>query len=68
VNVRVTHHKSGVSLIEAVAFEDLKNLLAELHSKIVVDRMVNRMIEEIDMLNIKRAINIVYEVKDGRIL
>jgi putative transcriptional regulator len=35
---------------------------------LVVGRMVNRMIEEIDMLNIKRTINIVYEVKDGRIL
>jgi putative transcriptional regulator len=33
---------------------------------IVVGRMVNRMIEEIDMINIKRTIDIVYEVKDGR--
>jgi putative transcriptional regulator len=35
---------------------------------LVVGRMVNRMIEEIDLLNIKRTIDIVYEVKDGRIL
>lgn len=33
---------------------------------LVVGRMVNRMIEEIDMINIKRTIDIVYEVKDGR--
>ncbi len=34
---------------------------------LVVGRMVNRMIEEVDMINIKRTINIIYEVKDGRI-
>jgi putative transcriptional regulator len=33
---------------------------------LVVGRMVNRMIEEVDMINIKRSIDIVYEVKDGR--
>jgi len=35
---------------------------------LVVGRMVNRMIEEVDMINIKRTIDIIYEVKDGRIL
>ena len=34
---------------------------------LVVGRMVNRMIEEIDMINIKNVTNIMYEVKDGRI-
>jgi putative transcriptional regulator len=34
---------------------------------LVVGRMVNRMIEEIDMINIKHTANISYEVKDGRI-
>jgi putative transcriptional regulator len=34
---------------------------------LVVGRMVNRMIEEIDMINIKHTANIIYEVKDGRI-
>lgn len=33
---------------------------------LVVGRMANRMIEEIDQLNIKRTINITYEMKDGR--
>jgi len=35
---------------------------------LVVGRMVNRMIEEIDTTNIKHTINIVYEVKESRIL
>ena len=35
---------------------------------LVVGRMVNRMIEEIDMINIKHVNDIVYEVKDGRML
>jgi len=34
---------------------------------LVVGRMVNRMIEEIDMINIKHITDIIYEVKDGRI-
>jgi putative transcriptional regulator len=34
---------------------------------LVVGRMVNRVIEEIDAANIKSAVDIVYEVKDGRI-
>jgi putative transcriptional regulator len=33
---------------------------------LVVGRMVNRMIEEVDLTNIKHSSNIVYEVKDGR--
>ncbi|MCW4022773.1 MAG: winged helix-turn-helix transcriptional regulator [archaeon] len=32
----------------------------------VVGRMANRMIEEIDEINIKRTMNIKYEMKDGR--
>lgn len=35
---------------------------------LVVGRMVNRMIEEIDLINVKNTVDIVYEVKDGRIL
>jgi putative transcriptional regulator len=34
---------------------------------LVVGRMVNRMIEEVDMVNIKRTTDITYEVKDGKI-
>ena len=33
---------------------------------LVVGRMVNRMIEEVDATRIKRTIDIVYEIKDGR--
>jgi putative transcriptional regulator len=33
---------------------------------LVVGRMVNRVIEEIDATNMKSAVNIIYEVKDGR--
>jgi putative transcriptional regulator len=33
---------------------------------LVVGRMVNRVIEEIDAANVKSAVDIVYEVKDGR--
>lgn len=33
---------------------------------LVVGRMVNRMIEEIDATKIKRTIDIIYEIKDGR--
>ncbi|MCJ7614879.1 hypothetical protein MUO71_08985, partial [Candidatus Bathyarchaeota archaeon] len=35
---------------------------------LVVGRMVNRMIEEIDKTNVKRTIDIIYEIKDGRCL
>jgi putative transcriptional regulator len=34
---------------------------------LVVGRMVNRVIEEIDTTNMKSAVDIIYEVKDGRI-
>jgi len=34
---------------------------------VVVGRMVNRVIEEIDTTNVKHGSNITYEVKDGRI-
>jgi glutamyl-tRNA reductase len=40
VNARITHHKSGISLIEAVAFEDLENSLTELHSMNNVEECV----------------------------
>jgi glutamyl-tRNA reductase len=40
INTRITHHKSGVSLIEAVAFENLKSSLIELHSMANVDECV----------------------------
>lgn len=40
VNVRITHHTSGVSLMEAVAFKDVKNSLAELHSMGNIDECV----------------------------
>ena len=33
---------------------------------LVVGRMANLMIEEIDKTNMKRTINITYEIKDGR--
>jgi predicted transcriptional regulator len=35
---------------------------------LVVGRMVNRVIEEIDTTNVKHGSNITYEVKDGRTL
>ena len=34
---------------------------------LVVGRMVNGVIEEIDATSVKSAVDIVYEVKDGRI-
>jgi putative transcriptional regulator len=34
---------------------------------LVVGRMVNRVIEEIDATNMKSAVDIIYEVKDGRL-
>lgn len=40
VNARITHHKSRVSLIETVAFEDLKSSLTELYSMDKVDECV----------------------------
>jgi len=40
INARITHHKSGVSLIETVGFEDLKSSLTELYSMDNVDECV----------------------------
>lgn len=40
VNARITHHKSRVSLIETVAFEDLKSSLTALYSMDNVDECV----------------------------
>ena len=40
VNARITHHKSRVSLIETVGFEDLKSSLTELYSIDNVDECV----------------------------
>jgi glutamyl-tRNA reductase len=37
INARITHQKSRVSLIETVAFKDLKNSLFELYSMANVD-------------------------------
>lgn len=34
---------------------------------LVIGRMVNRMIEEVDSINMKSAAEVIYEVKDGRI-
>ena len=53
------------NLLDAAALAALRGLNVFV---LVVGRMVNRMIEEIDMINIKRTIDIIYEVKDGRIL
>ena len=33
---------------------------------LVVGRMVNRVVEEIDATNMKSAVDVIYEVKDGR--
>ncbi len=35
---------------------------------LVVGRMVNRMIEEVDPINMKNATEVIYEVKDGKII
>ena len=51
----------GITRASALAAERGINVFV-----LVVGRMVNRMIEEIDMTNIKHASSIVYEVKDGR--
>jgi len=51
----------GITRATALAAERGINVFV-----LVVGRMVNRMIEEIDMTNIKHASSIVYEVKDGR--
>ena len=51
----------GITRATALAAERGINVFV-----LVVGRMVNRMIEEIDMTNIKHASSIVYEVEDGR--
>ncbi|MCW4044373.1 MAG: winged helix-turn-helix transcriptional regulator [Candidatus Bathyarchaeota archaeon] len=52
----------GISRAAAIAASRGLNVLV-----LVVGRMVNRVIEEIDATNMKSAIEITYEVKDGRI-
>jgi putative transcriptional regulator len=52
----------GISRVAALAALRGLNVFV-----LVVGRMVNRMIEEVDMINIERTTNIIYEVKDGRI-
>ena len=51
----------GISRAAAIAASRGLNVFV-----LVVGRMVNRMIEEVDMINIKHTANIIYEVKDGR--
>lgn len=51
----------GISRASAVAALRGLNVFV-----LVVGRMVNRMIEEIDRTNVKRTIDITYEIKDGR--
>jgi len=51
----------GISRAAAIAASRGLNVFV-----LVVGRMINRMIEEIDMINIKHTTNIIYEVKDGR--
>jgi len=52
----------GISRASAIAASRGLNVFV-----LVVGRMVNRVIEEIDAANVKNAVDIVYEVKDGRI-
>jgi putative transcriptional regulator len=52
----------GITRATALAAERGLNVFV-----LVVGRMVNRVIEEIDMTNVKHGSNITYEVKDGRI-
>src|SRR3989304_185112 len=51
----------GISRAAAIAASRGLNVFV-----LVVGRMVNRMIEEIDKINMKHTANIIYEVKDGR--
>jgi len=51
----------GISRAAAIAASRGLNVFV-----LVVGRMVNRVIEEIDSTNMKSAVNIVYEVKDAR--
>ncbi len=52
----------GISRASAIAASRGLNVFV-----LVVGRMVNQMIEEIDSINMKNAAEVVYEVKDGRI-
>jgi len=52
----------GISRAAAIAASRGLNVFV-----LVVGRMVNRVVEEIDATNMKSAVDIVYEVKDGRI-
>jgi len=52
----------GISRAAAIAASRGLNVFV-----LVVGRMVNRVIEEIDTTNMKSAVDIAYEVKDGRI-
>ena len=51
----------GISGAAAIAASRGLNVLA-----LVVGRMVNRMIEEVDLINMKNAAEVTYEVKDGK--
>jgi len=53
----------GISSAAAIAASRGLNVLV-----LVVGRMVNRMIEEIDVLNMKNTAEVTYEVKDGKII
>jgi putative transcriptional regulator len=52
----------GISRAAAIAASRGLNVFV-----LVVGRMVNRMIDEIDAINMKSAADVIYEVKDGRI-
>ena len=51
----------GISSAAAIAASRGLNVFV-----LVVGRMVNRMIEEVDSINMKSASEVIYEVKDGR--
>jgi putative transcriptional regulator len=53
----------GISSAAAIAASRGLNVLV-----LVVGRMVNRMIEEVDLINMKNATEVAYEVKDGKII
>jgi putative transcriptional regulator len=53
----------GISRSTAIAASRGLNVLV-----LVVGRMVNRMIEEIDTKNMKNITEVTYEVKDGKII
>jgi predicted transcriptional regulator len=52
----------GISRSAAIAASRGLNVFV-----LVVGRMVNRMIQEIDQINMKTSGNIIYEVKDAQI-